>query len=279
MSARQNRAGRFLYRAAEAAPHSLVARLQLLVGRSRRARALIRKLSGPARRGTYRIASGPAKGLAIDVAGSRPSYVLGTAEPELQALLAEHLSPGDIVLDLGANVGFFTLVSAALVGPRGRVIAYEPLPTNAHALRHNVSLNDLRYVEVVEAAVSDKAGTARLGANHSNQDGSIVTHQGESAVNVRTVSVDDEMLRLDLRPSLVKIDVEGAESAVLAGMIRTLRDAQPIVVCEVHATQHVPDGPIPSMLRKAGYNVRWLEDGVDDADEYWAPHLVAVHGT
>jgi FkbM family methyltransferase len=212
----------------------------------------------------------------IDVAGSRPSYVLGTAERDMQDFLAAHLRAGDVVFDLGANVGFFTLVAAALVGPSGRVVAYEPLPTNAVALRRNVGLNELANVEVVEAAVSAAVGTAELDPNGSDQEGSLVVHRGSATISVPTVSVDAEADRLAVAPTLVKIDVEGAEGDVLTGMMRTLGTARPIVVCEVHQHHHDLSDPIPAALRAAGYDVTWLEPEAQSPDGFWAPHLVGV---
>ena len=257
-------------------PARVTESVQSLVARSHLARRMVRRLSASTRRGAFPIIDGPARGLLIDVAGSRPSYVLGTAEPEMQRCLQEHVRPGDVVLDLGANVGFFTLISAALVGSSGQVIAYEPVPTVAGALRHNVALNGLDNVHVVEAAVSDGAGQAQIATNASDQEASLVNRRGGTTLDVRTVSVDDEVARLSVQPAFVKIDVEGAEDAVVRGMIRTLRVARPVVVCELHSFHHDLNGPIPATLIEAGYDVSWLETDVEGAEERWAPHLVAV---
>lgn len=270
-------AGLATYGLAKRLPKPLIAQAQDLVGRSPRARAAIRRLTGPARQGTHSIAEGPAKGLLIDVSSSRPSYVLGTAEPDMQRFFASTIKPGDVVLDLGANVGFFTLVAAALTGPNGRVVSYEPMQATNEALRHNVALNGLAHrVEVVQAAVSASDGVALMDANESDQDASLVISTSGDMREVRTVCVDSEVRRIATGPSFIKIDVEGAEADVMEGMRDTLERYRPVVVCEIHTHDHDLDGPVPAILRDFGYRVYWLEDGVDSAESFWAPHLVGV---
>jgi FkbM family methyltransferase len=267
--------GRVGYRALRALPPPLVARIQSVVARRRTARRLARWLTQPLRAGAYPIARGPAAGMLMDLAGSRPSYLLGATEPELVALLQRHLRPGDVVLDLGANVGFFTLIGAALVGDAGRVVAVEPLPRNAYYLRRNVALNHLANVTVVQAAVSEGEGVLPLSLGESDQDGTL-TGSGGPALAVRTVSVDALVEELGVRPALVKIDVEGAEACVLEGMAATLRTARPIVVCEVHTHGPSLEHPVAVALAGAGYRLSWLEDEATAGPPMWAPHLVAM---
>ena len=112
---------------------------------------------------------GEAAGLRLDTRGAPVFYGIGAAEPEAQALVAHWLNPGDVFYDVGANVGFFTLIGARRVGESGRVVAFEPAPTTRAALERNVRLNGFANVDIVEAAVSDAAGSATfvmpLGAN------------------------------------------------------------------------------------------------------------------
>lgn len=268
--------GRMTYRVARLLPSGVIAKLQGLSGHSPRARRILQRVTRMAREGVHEIASGPAAGMLIDVAGSRPSYVLGTAELEMQQFLEANAKPGGVVLDLGANVGFFSLVSAALVGPEGRVVAYEPFPGNAAALRRNVALNHLTTVEVVQAAVAGQAGEASFSVGLSDQDGALHGRVGVGRISVATVAIDDEVRRLGLRPTLIKIDIEGAEVDAIGAMLDTLETARPVVVCEIHETVHDLDHPVSRTLRDLGYTVSWLEHGVDGADEFWAPHLIAI---
>jgi FkbM family methyltransferase len=227
---------------------------------------------------------GPAAGLRINPSSSNLGYALGTTEPAVQAFLAEHLRPGDIFYDIGANVGFFSILGARLVTERGHVYAFEPLPANAEALRCNVALNGLGQVRIIEAAVADVTGTAELCVGSSPLDAHLPrspakrTEQPTIAVDV--VSIDHLANdRQVLAPSLVKIDAEGAETKVLQGMAGVLETHRPIVLCEIH--EQGPPQDLMDLFRAAlgssasGYRVDFLP-GEGTADEIWAPHAVAV---
>src|SRR4051794_11745594 len=99
--------------------------------------------------GAVTIRHGAAKGVKIHADDrSNVGYALGTTEPQVQDVLGESLNRRDVFYDVGGNVGFFPLIAAKLVGPEGRVVAIEPLPENADALRRNVALNGFENVEV-----------------------------------------------------------------------------------------------------------------------------------
>src|SRR5207244_135452 len=87
------------------------------------------------------IQNGIGKGLKINVATSIAGYLLGTQEPHVQAAITQLVRPGMVIYDLGANIGFLTLLFAKAVGPQGVVIALEPVPTNAERIRGNAKLN------------------------------------------------------------------------------------------------------------------------------------------
>ena len=263
------RVGRVAYRAARSFPAPMLQRLQRAAANNSRTSRLLKRVSGRISGGPQTIGSGPAEGMVIDVAGSRPSYILGTAEPEVRDFLASHLKPGGSFYDLGANIGYFTLVGASLVGPAGAVRSYEPFPANLAALRRNVELNALSNVVIVPAAVADRAGEARFEVGPTDQDGRI----GEGDLVVRTVSIDDELASGAPPPTVVKIDVEGAEGKVLEGMSATLRDRRPIVLCELHEDPFDLDAhPVARALAAHGYELAWLTD----EPGLWAPHLVGL---
>jgi FkbM family methyltransferase len=249
-----------------------VAPLARVAARYPAVRRVLRALSRPIRRGPRRILSGPAAGMRIDLAGSRPSYLLGSAEPELQAFLERHLRRGSVFYDVGANVGYFSIVGAALVGPGGQVVAFEPSAANVAALRRNAELNGLDHVRVVEAAVGGAAGHARFDPGPSDQQGRL-TDDGQVQVDV--VTVDDVVAGGTPPPDVVKIDVEGAELACLTGALKTLRDHRPTIVCEVHdVSPSLDEHPVPRLLRDLGYELSWLES--DPNNDVWAPHVAAV---
>ncbi len=101
-------------------------------------------------------------GLHFNAAQSNPTYSVGINEWPVQKWLAANLHSGDVVYDVGANVGFFTVLAARLVGTEGHVVAFEPVPDNAAAVRHNVALNKMTQVTVLQQAVSDDVGEGKL---------------------------------------------------------------------------------------------------------------------
>lgn len=136
-------------------------------------------------------------------------------DPAEMSLLANLLRPGDVAIDVGANIGIYTLAMARQVGPTGKVFAFEPYIENAGLLEHNVERNGYSNVVTVHrAAVAERSGTARLAVNAHNA-GMHRLAAGGSA-DVETVCLDD--LFAGQRVDFVKIDVEGAEVAVLRGM-------------------------------------------------------------
>jgi FkbM family methyltransferase len=147
-----------------------------------------------------------------------------------------------VVYDVGANLGFFSLVAARLVGAsEGRVYAFEPAPENAEAIRRNAQLNLLPNITVIDRAVSSHAGTARLQIVDDQSWSRLEefgAHPGtEVVLEVETVSIDGLLDAGELPPpALVKIDVEGAELAVLEGMAKTIAEHRPVIVCELHGT-------------------------------------------
>ncbi|CAA9362849.1 MAG: hypothetical protein AVDCRST_MAG68-4595 [uncultured Gemmatimonadetes bacterium] len=158
----------------------------------------------------------------------------GSYEPEQTRLFQEHVRPGDTVLDVGAHVGYYTVLSAVLAGERGAVWAFEPNPANARFLRRHAEINGLGQVRVTEAAVSDANGTARFGFGRGSGTGRLAAG-GE--VEVRTLRLDDFCAGHGIAPAAVKIDVEGAEDAVLEGAREVLARHRPIVFLSTHGEE------------------------------------------
>jgi FkbM family methyltransferase len=251
----------------------LLGRLQF---RSERLQSLVLKSTRHMRSTDVVIARGAAKGLLFNARGTNPGYALGTAEAEVQAILRQCLHPGGVFLDLGANVGFFTVLGARLVGPEGRVYAIEPLAEMAEAVRCNARLNGFSQVEVFEAAVADREGQELLveGASplegHLGAPGRATPHRA-----VRVTTVDALTRRRGVRaPTVVKMDVEGAEERAVQGMRETLMVAKPIVICELHGRQ----SRVPALLGDLGYSVNFVEVAARRNPDHWNPHIVAMPG-
>lgn len=172
------------------------------------------------------------------------------------------LRSGDRVLDVGANVGYFSVLAASRLGAAGQIVAVEPIPANAAVLRKNTgSLST--PVEVVPAAVGEKSGTLELGlpfeiensASGASGHFSLGGNHGTVTVDVRTV---DE-LHDEFPPfRLVKVDVEGMEPSVIAGMTRTLANTPPeAILLEINPRALAASGRTPQdilgPLHAAGY--------------------------
>ena len=187
------------------------------------------------------LATGPARGLRFATSGGDPDCATGTYELPVQEALAARLRAGDVVLDVGANVGFFTVVCAHLVGARGRVCAFEPVPANVAAIRRNARLNRQAQVSVAMTAVGDRNGRATLVlARHAG--GAALAGcdrppdaRGELQVPVTTLDawLAGERAGLPGPVRLVKVDVEGAELAVLRGAAGLVAADRPLLLVEV----------------------------------------------
>jgi FkbM family methyltransferase len=222
------------------------------------------------------IKSGPAAGMQIRTRSGNAGYRFGTTEPLVQQALADSLEPGLVCYDLGANVGFFTLLAANIVGQTGFVYAAEPMPTVATELRENVALNSLANVEIVEAAICDKVGEATLFEGATELNARLDYKPGRKALPpVKTTTVDALVQAGKRPPDVVKIDVEGAEFAVLRGMVNTISSRHPTLIIEVHQqgllaqSQRALVASLPD-----SYDVVPLE-GVPVDEEVWVPHFVA----
>jgi FkbM family methyltransferase len=190
------------------------------------------------RRRTWRVEAGEGSGLRM-VLPQNHDYLRGTSEIPVQRALNAHLRPGDVFFDVGANVGFFSLIAARLVRPTGAVCCFEPVTENAAAVRQNAVLNDLANVRVFETALGNAPGVAEFLLTEWDGGGTLANSavRPTDPVSRRRVSVavlDDLMDSLSLpQPSFVKIDVEGVEMQVLEGMARTIDESMPALLYEV----------------------------------------------
>jgi FkbM family methyltransferase len=170
------------------------------------------------------------------------AYFEGGGEPEVQAALKQYLRPGMIFYDIGANIGFFSLLAARIVGNDGRVVAFEADPEIAARLRVHVSRNDFRGISVEEKAVWYEHGTvffARTDPATSPDRGlgHIVASGSNDTIQVNAVSLDEYVQHVPA-PDFVKCDVEGAEVEVFRGAQRMLMEKRPTILCEMHSDEN-----------------------------------------
>lgn len=239
------------------------------LGRLRRLR-LVRSLGIHwVRNRNVSIMSGIGAGLRFNPGFSNPDYAFGTNEQPVQHALAEHLKPGDVFYDIGANVGFFTVIAARLVGEKGQVYAFEPVPENAAFIKANIDLNNFSNIILDQRAVSSHTGKGELilaeysgGATLSKAD---TPPDMKGVISVDLISIDDLIAEHEIQPpSLLKIDVEGAEMPVLMGMKETIQKYKPILIYEVDDGNrdrfYQKQEECDSFVEDCGYEIKRLED-------------------
>ncbi|MCS7223111.1 MAG: FkbM family methyltransferase [Armatimonadetes bacterium] len=213
---------------------------------------VLRSLGPLASRIPFPVLRGPLMGLRL-YAVCRSSFFLGTYEPQMTRCWISLLRSGAVVYDIGAHIGWFTLIGSRLVGSQGRVYAFEPLPFNIWILHRHLQINRITNVTLMPLAVSDRIGAvtfafgATTGTGHISPDASFL---------VPTSSLDHLLTTGQiLPPSVIKIDVEGAEGSVLNGAKNLLSQFRPTLLIEQHGSN---SADYESFLLSLGYQKKML---------------------
>lgn len=169
------------------------------------------------------VRSGPNAGCSLEIDPQREKYYWsGNHEPNVQRALIDVLRPGMTMWDIGAHIGFMSILAARLVGDQGRVHSFEPLPENRSRLQKSIELNKLSNVEVHPEAISRTEGTAVLRAHESSLMWSLgdgVSQDPGLKVSCTTIAA---MTRLLGVPDVIKVDAEGHELEILRGAVEIL---------------------------------------------------------
>jgi FkbM family methyltransferase len=202
----------------------------------------------------------------------------GEYEPDVSATVRGILTRGATLVDIGANIGWFSLLGASVVGPSGRVLAIEPNPRNATLLRESAKDNGFDNIDVLAVALAERAGAAALETDGSN--GRVIPIDGppsetvEASFVVATYPLDALLEQIGTRRvDVIKIDVEGAEPLVLRGATRTIAKWRPWLISEFYplALESSPWGDARGylgMLRDFGYRLSVIgHNGVQDDEE------------
>ena len=232
------------------------------------------------------VAAGDLKGykLLLNLKAEKSRW-LGTYEPELQSALREFLHPGMTVYDVGANIGYITLMMAHNVGNQGHVFAFEALPVNVERIQKNIVLNNLSNVSIISAAVLDKTAPVRFYVHDSVGMGKAAGSAGRSAehyhaeITVPGLSLDEFVYQQgNPPPAAVKMDIEGGEVLALPGMRRILQEHHPLLLLELHGPES--EKVAWDILTKAGYTLRAMQNSYPVIfsleDLGWKAYLIAV---
>ena len=203
-------------------------------------------------------------------------FLKGSKEPRSVGILSELLEPGMVVFDVGANIGYYSLIVAGLVGVDGRVHAFEPTPALAERIRLNRALNALTHITVNQVAVADASGTASLHISLEDPEANSLFQMeaGTNQISVPTTTLDTYAADAALaRIDFIKIDCEGSELNVLRGATSLLNENGPILLVECNAASLAACGASVSdlcfFLREASYECYCLEQLKGTPDPVW----------
>jgi FkbM family methyltransferase len=207
-----------------------------------------------------------------------------TAEPTLFGYLRRTIRPGEVILDVGGFLGAYAILSARWVGPSGRVVTFEPTDWTAGIAREHFRMNpEGQRISLIEAAVSDRSGRACFATFDEAYRNQIVRGEPDASRDrhgnrsVPTVSIDDVCREMDLKPTLIRMDVQGAEFAALEGARRTIHDGRGglRLVVEMHPQLWPSFGlersDVTARLASLGLTAEPLE-----GDDPFAPDVHAV---
>jgi len=184
------------------------------------------------------------------------AYWLGLYEPEIQSILRKYLRPGSIAIDIGANVGFLTLIMSKIVSKSGRVYAFEPVRETANTLMDVVEVNNISNVQIVRAAVSSQSGSGLMNYFAGGDPFATLTDDAKTVmeydapgylpdnkVTVQTITLDDffDINHIN-EVDLIKIDAEGAEIEILKGMGKVIASLKPKILVEFVGDNRLDEG-------------------------------------
>lgn len=281
---------KFIRSAAILAARYLPASLISALYRFKPAASLIRKalnFSVPGDRVEIEIAGGEIAGMKMILdLKTEKDYWLGTYEPELQAAARSLVKPAMVVYDVGANIGFVSLLMSGFCGETGQVYSFEALPVNLARLAENIACNQLEaQISVQPYAVIDQiqattfllgpsGGTGKAGGSAGRDDLGYT-----DSIEVDGISLDEFVYTLEHpAPDVIKIDIEGGEILALPGMRRLLMEVHPILLLELHGPDAAKTAWV--LLSECGYTLHRMQPGFPSIDALehlgWKSYLVAL---
>jgi len=278
----------FLKIAAEAARSLPESWIQAIYRNPRLARLIRSRLNRAAPHGLVQVqvAAGGLEGVTLELdLQTEKDYWLGIYEPNLQRVIKDWVKPGWVVYDVGANIGYISLLLAQAVQDSGTIYAFEALPDNFTRLQKNIRLNVLEdRIKAVHAAVIDASKPVTFMVGPSSGMGKVVGSAGRQEVvyaqslTVPGISLDEYVYEAGHpAPQAVKMDIEGGEVLALPGMRRILQEAHPLMLLELHGPEssHVA----AQILGDTGYRLYNMAPGYPEVSAGegldWKAYLIA----
>jgi FkbM family methyltransferase len=230
------------------------------------------------------IVLGPLRGLLIEInLRWERQFIYGNYEFEMMKAIQDFVKPGNVVYDVGAHVGYFTLLISILAGPKGYCFAFEPSPPVSQRLETNIHKNKWKLdanVQIMKMALFDEVGEREFFLGGSTSTGRL-TRFAENVPREKLVVVPlstiDNLTKAGIpAPQVIKIDVESAEDHVIRGAIHTLKKTAPVLLCEIHSVEAGLN--VFGILKGINYSIRDLKTGHiwNREDKVAKGHIVAV---
>ena len=231
------------------------------------------------------VAAGKLAGMKLSLnLQTEKDYWLGTYEPELQNAAQKFVQPGMVIYDVGANIGYISLMMARLSGVSGHIFSFEALQANVQRLKKNIALNHMgSIVKVVPKAVVDTSRPVNFLAHSSSSMGKARGSAGreehyEGEIKVAGLALDDFVFsENNPAPGLIKMDIEGGEVLAVKGMRRLLKEKHPLLFVELHGEDAAR--AVWLTLSNAGYSILRMEKGYErirSLDQLgWKAYIIA----
>ncbi|NSW53044.1 MAG: FkbM family methyltransferase [Anaerolineae bacterium] len=233
-----------------------------------------------------KVAAGGLKGTKLYLnLRTEKDYWLGTYEPELQKAVQMYFKPGMVVYDIGANIGYISLLFLRAVGTTGHVYAFEALPANVERLKQNlIPSGALHKVTVFHAAVINQETPVEFLVHSSTSMGKALGSAGrkdahyESTIQVPGIALDTFVSTQQLpKPDVIKMDIEGGEVLAIEGMRVTLTTHHPLLLIELHGPESAL--AVGRVLKDCGYQAYRMENPAKVIDlehpDHWKAYIIA----
>lgn len=211
--------------------------------------------------------------------------IFGVFEPFQTEIVKKEIKKGDTVLDIGANIGYYTLLFAKLVGEGGKVYAFEPDPINFGLLKKNVELNGYQNVVLIQRAVSNKAGKIKLYLceNNSGMHRIYKSKFCRRFIEIESIILDEYFKGFDKKINFIKLDIEGAEAVAMEGMSRLLQANKDIKVITEFAPVSIkefgaePERYLKNVLLNHGFKLYEINENKNKIEPVTIDRLLKVY--
>ncbi len=209
---------------------------------------------------------------------------LSSHEAMQVTLSKKEIKKGDIVLDIGAHIGYYTILFSELVGPEGKVYSFEPHPKNFQLLKKTVEINNLTNVEIFQNIVSDKNKPVDFYISKLDSIGNRMfdSNEAESKIEIDSISIDEFLKNKHDKINFIKMDIQGAEVLAIDGMKETLRNNKHLKIIQewwpdaIQKYDRTPDSHL-NFLEKLGFNFYVVDENHDQLTQITISKLMETY--